>query len=192
MAGQETPMAISEANLMAEVGTQETVVLDNWHDLHPALLTGHPHLDAEHRMLMSSIANLRKVCLDPDHFHHCGDCHAAQRNSCEGHLVSMLGDLLAFILEHFRMEEGIMRDSLLQMVNRDVCEAHMEDHAAISSKVQEIVTALDPMNNIGLIKELDSLLTRWVTHHIGLHDILLVRWIEREDSVLRHAAQIAD
>jgi hemerythrin len=97
----------------------------------------------------------------------------------------MLGDLLSFVLEHFRTEEAIMRDSLLLLVDRAVCEAHMEDHAAISGKVQEIVAALDPMNTVVLIRQLDTLLTRWVSNHIALHDTLLVRWVQREDSVLR-------
>ena len=136
-------------------------------------------------MLMSMISDLNKVCIDSLRFKHCGDCTPAHRSRCDGRLVSMLGDLLAFILEHFRAEEEVMRDSLLQMIDRDVCEAHMEDHAAISEKVQEIVAALDPMTTVGLIRELNSLLARWVTRHIRLHDVLLARWVEREDSVLR-------
>ncbi|HEX6733614.1 MAG TPA: hemerythrin family protein [Azonexus sp.] len=156
-------------------------------ELPPELVTGHQHLDAEHRLLISCIANLRRVCTDHVNCRHCGDCPPARRHHCENHLVGMLGDLLSFVLEHFRAEEEIMRDSLLLMVDREVCEAHMEDHAAISGKVQEIVAALDPMNTVGLIRELDTLLTRWVSNHIALHDMLLVRWVQREDSVLREA-----
>lgn len=158
-------------------------------DLPPELVTGHPTLDAEHRLLIASIASLRRVCVDHLNARHCGDCAAARRQDCESHLVAMLGDLLAFVLEHFRHEEEIMRNSLLLMVDRDVCEAHMEDHAAISGKVQEIVTALDPMTTVTLIRDLDTLLTRWVSNHITLHDMLLVRWLQREDSVLRPGAQ---
>lgn len=151
-------------------------------ELPPELLTGHPHLDAEHSLLLSSIANLRRVCIDQVSFQHCGNCDHARHQQCEGNLVSLLGDLLAFILEHFRTEEEIMRDSLLLMVDRDVCEAHMEDHAAISGKIQEIVVALDRMNTVALIRDLDALLMRWVSNHIALHDILLVRWLERDGS----------
>ena len=104
----------------------------------------------------------------------------------------MLGDLLAFILEHFRTEDEIMRDSLMLMVDREVCQAHMEDHAAISGKVQEIVAALDPMTTVVLIRELDALLMRWVGNHIALHDILLVRWLERDGSSLRQATLASD
>lgn len=155
--------------------------------LAPELLTGNPHLDAEHDLLMTNIGNLRKICIDQSRFVHCGACLSERRSACETNLVSMLGDLLAFILEHFRTEEEIMRASLLQVIDRDLCEAHMEDHAAISGKIQEIVAALDLQQTVSLIRELDDLLSSWVGNHIMLHDKLLVRWIEREDSVFhRH------
>jgi hemerythrin-like metal-binding protein len=156
-------------------------------ELPPELITGHKSIDAEHRLLLSCIAGLRKVCIDLVNAPHCGGCNQAVRSRCENELVALLGDLLAFILDHFKNEETIMRNSLFQMVDRDVCEAHMEDHAAISGKVLEIVASLDPMNSVGRIRDLDALLSRWIVNHIGLHDVLLVRWIEREDSVLRQS-----
>lgn len=158
-------------------------------ELPPELITGHKNIDAEHRLLLSCIASLRKVCIDHVNVPNCSGCDQAVRSRCDNELVSMLGDLLAFILDHFKNEEAIMRNSLLQVVDRDVCEAHVEDHAAISGKVLEIVASLDPMNSVGLIRDLDALLSRWIVNHIGLHDVLLVRWIEREDSVLRQANQ---
>ncbi|QRM19218.1 hypothetical protein GBK02_07330 [Dechloromonas sp. TW-R-39-2] len=100
-------------------------------------------------------------------------------------MVSMLGDLLAFVLDHFKVETQIMRDSLLLVVDREICEAHMEDHAAISGKVLEIVAALDPLNTVGRIRQLDVLLEQWLNNHMALHDNILARWVEREDSVLR-------
>lgn len=154
-------------------------------DLPPELVTGHQVIDAEHRLLLSSISGLRRICVDQINRPHCGDCDSIARHQCELQLVAMLGDVLSFILDHFKTEETIMRDSLLKLVDRELCEAHMEDHAAISGKVQEIVAALDPMNNVRLIRELDHLLSRWVVNHIALHDMQLVRWVEREDSVLR-------
>lgn len=160
-------------------------------DLPPALLTGHPVIDRGHRHLLSTMASLRQVCVDHANLLDCGECAPQMRQRCDEHLVGMLGDLLAFILDHFQSEEEIMRDSLLLMVDRDLCEAHMEDHAAISGKVQEIVAALDAGNTVRRIRELEKLLSRWVCNHIALHDVLLARWIEREDSVLRQRHQAA-
>lgn len=154
-------------------------------ELPSELVTGHSVIDAEHRVLLSSIAGLRRICVDQEGRPHCGHCDHSARHHCESQLVATLGDVLAFILDHFKTEEAIMRDSLMKMIDRDLCEAHIEDHAAISSKVQQIIAALDPMNNVGLIRELDALLSRWVVNHIALHDVLLVRWVQREDSVLR-------
>lgn len=158
-------------------------------ELPAELVTGHKTIDNEHRLLLSSIASLRKICNDFTSTPDCSNCEEVERNRCENDLISMLGDLLAFILDHFKTEEAIMRESLLQLVDREVCEAHMEDHAAISCKVQEIVAALNPLKTVSLIRELDALLSRWIVNHIGLHDVMLVRWIEREDSILRQGSR---
>lgn len=156
------------------------------HEALPAqLATGNPLIDTEHRLLLSCIANLRRICHLPSGMQDCAGCPQIEQDNCESYLVGMLGDLLAFILEHFKTEEAMMRDSLLLMVDRDLCEAHMEDHAAISGKVQQIVAALDPRHTARLIRELDALLSNWLTNHVALHDLLLTRWVEREDSILR-------
>lgn len=157
----------------------------NTGELPPELITGHKLIDFEHRFLVGAIANLRRLCIDHHGLPDCQGCGEMVRQRCESELISLLGDVFAFILDHFKTEETVMRDSLLLMVDRDLCEAHMEDHAAISMAVQEIVSALDPMHIVSRVRELDVLLTRWITHHIALHDILLSRWISREDSLLK-------
>lgn len=154
-------------------------------ELPPELSTGLRLIDFEHQVLLNTMATLRQVCHDFPTRQDCGGCEASNRAKCEGTLVSLLGDLLAFIMDHFQNEEKLMRDSLLMLVDRDLCDAHMEDHAAISGKVQQIVAALNPMHTSSLIRELDTLLHTWVTNHVALHDLWLVRWIERDDSVLR-------
>ncbi len=142
------------------------------------LHTGHQAIDFEHRQLMESIQSLRNLCQGFADKKDCGGCQEEKRQSCERHLVGLLGDLLAFILDHFKNEEIVMRDSLLLSFNRDVCEAHMEDHANISAKIQEIIVSLEPMNTVGLLRELDVLLQRWLINHVMLHDLILGRWLE--------------
>lgn len=142
------------------------------------LQTGHALIDREHRMLMTCLDGLRRLCFDMHGMADCSTCSTERRNECEQHLVGMLGDLIAFILDHFQTEEKIMRDSLMLMLDRDVCEAHMEDHANISTKVQQIVMALDPNFTVVRLRELEALIQRWIENHIRLHDLLLVRWIE--------------
>ena len=163
-------------------------VVAHWREtgeLPPELVTGHKLIDFEHRFLVSSIADLQRVCIDHEAHANCLGCSPEQRVKCEGNLICMLGDVFSFILEHFKNEETIMRESLLLTVDRDVCQAHMEDHAAIAAKVQEIVSSLDRLHTVSRIRELDALLARWMTNHIALHDMLLSRWIAREDSLLR-------
>lgn len=154
-------------------------------ELPAELITGHKLIDSEHHFLISAIANLRRVCVDHVNLKDCTGCSHDRQQRCEAEVIAMLGDVFAFILDHFKTEEMVMRDSLLLMVDRDVCEAHMEDHAAISSTVQQIVSSLDSHHVVSRIRELDALLTRWETNHIALHDLILSRWISREDSLLK-------
>lgn len=149
-------------------------------NLPAALDTGIAEVDFGHAQLLTCIASLRKLCVYPANTT-CNTCNGVQRGCCESTLIGLLGDLLVFILDHFQAEEKAMRDSLLYMVDRHVCEAHMEDHAQISHKIQQIVAAIEPSKIILLVRELDHLLERWVSHHVVLHDQALERWMMRRD-----------
>ena len=149
-------------------------------NLPAGLDTGNAEIDFGHAQLLVCIASLRKLCVYPANST-CNSCNISQRGHCESSLIRLLGDLLIFILDHFQAEEKAMRDSLLYMVDRHVCEAHMEDHAEISHKILQIVSAIDPSKTVVLIRELDQLLERWVTHHTVLHDQALARWMVRQD-----------
>jgi hemerythrin len=76
-----------------------------------------------------------------------------------------------------------MRQSLLYMLDREICEAHMEDHAHISEKIQQIVAAIEPDKTVLQVRELTALLENWMTHHVELHDKALARWMARQNSV---------
>ena len=158
--------------------------------LPPELETGHRTLDFEHRQLLACMTATRQICLDIRQFDSCSGCIPARRRQCETELVRLLGDLLSFILDHFKTEEQIMRDSLLLALDREVCEAHIEDHAAISSAVQKLVSALDNQMTVQLLRELDDLLGRWITNHVLMHDMLLVRWVERHAAAQRVTQQL--
>lgn len=145
-----------------------------------ALQTGHPRIDAEHAHLLVSMRSLKTICIDLQNLASCAGCGDDRRQRCEDDLVGILGDLLAFILEHFEGEERVMRETLLMQVDRAVCEAHMEDHAAISGKIQEIVASLNLLETVSRIRELDTLLERWIVNHIQLHDVFLAHWVDRQ------------
>jgi len=155
-------------------------VIAHWRstaELPPELITGHRLIDMEHRFLIDAIANLQRICKSTTEFKDCISCGRMQQARCENNLVALLGDVFAFILEHFRNEEEVMRSSMLLVIDRAVCDAHIEDHAEIAAKVQQIVAALDSSHVVSRIRELEAQLARWVTNHIALHDMLLSRWI---------------
>ena len=154
-------------------------------DLPPELITGHRLIDMEHRFLIDAIANLQRICKSTIEFKDCISCGRMQQARCENNLVSLLGDVFAFILDHFRNEEEIMRTSMLLVIDRAVCDAHIEDHAEIAAKVQQIVSALDASHVVSRIRELEAQLSRWLTNHIALHDMLLSRWIARYEPQLK-------
>lgn len=149
------------------------------------LLTGNPTIDADHQQFFDILKAARSVCLDMVAYRSCTACPEERRAHCETHLLKLLGDLLSFLLDHFKTEESMMRDSLLTMVDQLQCEVHMEDHAGISSKVERIIAALDSVHTVDLLRELENVLGIWVIKHIATHDVALVNWIEREDSALR-------
>jgi len=140
-----------------------------------ALVTGNALIDEEHRLLLGIMKRVRQICVDPEHLRDCGACGQAKQAACEKDLISQLGDLFAFILDHFTTEERIMRDALLQLTDQAQSEAHVEDHAAIAEKVQQIVARLDHNQVVQRIRELDALLATWIENHIGMHDMMLVR-----------------
>lgn len=154
-------------------------------DLPAALDTGNHLIDDEHRLLLSIMRDLRRVCIDPAGLETCRGCSSSRQASCEKDVVSLLGDLFAFILEHFSSEERIMRDAMMQVTDRELCDAHVEDHAAIAQKVQEIVSRLDREQTVRRIRELDTLLARWIENHIGLHDLMLVRWLNSDPGLVK-------
>jgi hemerythrin-like metal-binding protein len=189
--GQNYPRAAT----IAESSDRDSTSAASWplgDALPPALVTGHEALDFDHRQLLSCIKATRSICIDYRGFKDCSTCTQARHKQCDHDLVRLLGDLISFILDHFQNEESIMRDTMLLMVERDLCEAHMEDHAAISAKVQQIVTQLDAKQTVVLLRELDLTLDKWFRHHIFLHDTLLGRWAEREDSLISNAKRRTD
>lgn len=183
---QRTAPISSDAGVSAHVLSDAVAHWLGTGDLPPQLITGHAMIDHEHRFLIGAMANLRRICIDQSRLENCVACGHARQVGCENGLIGLLGDLFAFILDHFKTEEAVMRDSLLMVADREMCQAHMEDHAEIAAKVQEIVAALDSVHIVSRIRELDALLARWVTNHVALHDMMLSRWVARDDALLRH------
>ena len=144
-------------------------------DIAPELLTGHPEIDQEHRLLLRTIEELRSICTKFEGEADCRGCSHAAARGCDNHLVETLGDLLMFLVDHFRTEESMMKVGRVSLIDRELCERHKEDHAAISHAVQQIIAALDPHLTVNHIRRLHQLLESWVANHIRIHDMVLVQ-----------------
>ena len=146
-------------------------------DIAPELLTGHPEIDNEHRLLLRAIEQLRGICCKFDSVEDCRGCPHATAKGCDNYLVETLGDLLMFLVDHFRNEEDLMKIGRVTLIDREICERHKEDHAAISHAVQDIIAALAPLKTAQHIRTLHKLLENWVSNHIQVHDMVLVRML---------------
>jgi len=145
----------------------------------PKLLTGNPEVDSDHRLLLNTIARLRDVCSGYEKRDDCKGCSSDRISHCNRDLVDTLGDLLAFLVDHFFAEEQAMREFGLITSERELCDRHKEDHALISDTVLRIVAALDKPQTVMLIRQLHSVLDTWLKHHIELHDAALLRMIRQ-------------
>lgn len=146
----------------------------------PKLLTGNPEVDSEHRLLLNTIDRLREVCSEYETRGDCEGCSPTQIAACHRNLVDTLGDLLAFLMDHFFAEEQAMREYGLISSEKELCERHKEDHALISDTVLRIVAALDTPQTVILIRQLQSVLDTWLEHHMELHDAALLRMIRQQ------------
>lgn len=133
----------------------------------PQLLTGNSETDSEHRLLLNAVSRLREVCAQLEH-------HAENTAVVSERVVDVLGDLLSFLVDHFFAEEKLMRKFGLTVHDKELCDRHKEDHAAISDTVLRIVANLDTPQTVPLTRQLQSVLQDWVENHIKIHDAILV------------------
>ena len=142
-------------------------------------LTGHTEIDREHGLLLSCVERLGQVCRVPESRCSCRDCLVKIRTECHSELGELLGDLLMYLVDHFRNEESLMRSEGVLQLAPDFCERHKEDHAAISLTIQELTADIDPLQTAELVRRLQRLLSYWLQDHIARHDSVLVRFFAK-------------
>ncbi|MBL8449041.1 MAG: hemerythrin domain-containing protein [Dechloromonas sp.] len=138
--------------------------------------TGHAEIDLEHSLLLACVDRLNTVCRIPDSRCSCRDCLVRMQSECHADLGNLLGDLLMYLVDHFRTEETLMRSHGVARIAPDFCERHKEDHAAIALTIQELTASLDPLQTADLVRRLHRLLSYWLQDHIARHDAVLVRF----------------
>lgn len=133
----------------------------------PALLTGHPLIDDQHREIFARVERLREAMAR-------GDASEVTR------LLDFLG---RYVVEHFSAEEAVMVSSRFPRY-----DAHRAQHANfvrdwVAMKQQVAPRGPTP----ALAAELHAWLTSWLTRHISGSDVQLARHLAGGTTAPHHA-----
>ena len=127
-------------------------------------------IEAEHRLLGEKLAAVVRLCPERESRNDCHGCPHAHSDQCSTSLQDMVGDLLAYMVSHFRHEEALMRNWGLMNQARDLCDRHMEDHGDIAQSFGELASALHGDNPLPRVRDIHSMLLGWLGPHIDEHD----------------------
>lgn len=110
-------------------------------DIPTNLSVGIPAIDEEHRHILTMIHRLNAAGVDRG-----------------GHVAEeVLRDLRDYTVKHFKHEE-----TLLLSADYPGAEAHIEEHRALTSRVDQLMAESGQMHRDNLIQLLDT----WIRHHI--------------------------
>jgi hemerythrin len=134
----------------------------------PALETGNPTLDSEHKSLFA-LANALETAIEntPDD---------------QGAVSDAVYGLIGYVVEHFNDEEEIMREYRYPLAG-----PHRSLHEQLSAETLSITARY--MNGEDVTPaQLAPLVCMWLRDHIQVHDMALVGYIETVDANRRAAA----
>ncbi len=142
-------------------------------------LTGHPGIDAQHQELAGLIARLDDICVDdvvnrPD----CALCPELSREVCIGRLADLIGELLGFMVEHFRYEEQLMRLLTPSPEAMRHIHAHKRAHAEVSEQLSALTFGLDGGDPRACAQRLQNIIEAWMGGHSQTHDSHLAGALE--------------
>lgn len=126
----------------------------------PALLTGNEVVDSEHKRLIALIDRLELLGN--------GGGDLAVREA--------LDELTDYVFVHFQMEEKLMRREEYPTLSLD---AHLEEHAALAAKTQELVARYDA-GEIVTVQPIVDFLYDWFEHHILQVDMRMATFIREK------------
>ena len=135
------------------------------------LSTGIAMIDEEHHQLRAFIGRLRSICNDFENQKSCIGCSSDKVSACEYALLDCVTDLLGYMVEHFRMEENLMKDLGISAKHHERYLMHAEDHANITDHVALLARPKDRQQTVRTIAETATVLSRWLDHHIEHHDV---------------------
>lgn len=141
--------------------------------------TGHPGIDEQHQQLVALVARLDLICTDHENVAaECAHCPDLYRQICVDRLAGLIGELLGFMVEHFRYEEELMR--LLEPTDKAQrhIQAHKRAHAEVSSQLSELTFSLDTSEPRACAQRLQKILDGWIGGHNQTHDSQLAGALE--------------
>lgn len=138
-------------------------------------------INTEHALLKDRIATLERICEGLDERTSCAPCSPEKTAGCAKALIQELGDLLAYMVEHFRHEERGMQGCGYADLDDGKYSAHVEDHANISEFFTRIVSDFDERNPCPQAVKLRDLLETWIDTHIGDFDTALFAHLTGRD-----------
>jgi len=141
--------------------------------------TGHPGIDAQHQQLSLLVADLNDICADAERaVGDCPHCPEAYREICIDRLAGLIGELLGFMVEHFRYEENLMR--LLPSTPEALrhIREHKRAHAEVSTQLSALTFSLDEGDPLACAHRLQKVVEHWLGAHGQSHDQRLVGALE--------------
>ena len=138
-------------------------------------------IEAEHQLLGEKLTAVVRLCPARETRTDCEGCPHAHSHQCSTILQDMVGDLLGYMVSHFRHEEALMRNWGLMNHARDRCDRHMEDHGDISEAFGELAGALHGNNPLPRVRDIHALLMGWLGTHIDEHDHPMLELLAKAD-----------
>jgi hypothetical protein len=121
--------------------------------------------EQEHQFVLERINNLRAHCHQTD----CSNCcntHA----ECLSHVVNELGEIFFGVYEHFMRQEKLIKNNKLYEIHKEHCDGHIEAHAEITEKIQNLISDIPKLSASEIISKLSHDIYFALHHHAERHD----------------------
>lgn len=118
----------------------------------------------------------------------CAPCSLDDRRLCRRRLGDLIGELLGCLLDHFEVEDRLMRGLPQTLETMRHVALHHEAHADISRVFSHLTHHLNDGEPRWVAVELQAVVDSWLGPHAERHDVpLLRRLVDRIDSELNRA-----
>lgn len=126
----------------------------------PALETGDPTVDAQHRELVETLNRLLALESEPDH---------------SSVIAETLEQLSAYVSTHFASEQELMEQHGLPS---DLMAVHLTEHRQLTDRTRQFVLEYR-RGEVTSVEPLVEFLMAWLTHHVQNVDRALVDFLQR-------------